>query len=154
MKKTLWVLLTAVVLIGSVGIGFYLAYLTETFSYDQIAGTDYYLPAKEAHHISILREGDFPGMSDEPVTAEQAAPGQAALYALRGQKYTRALPFHKPRDGGIGIHQVNGCTPEADAYWDGKYLWVPQGMEKPWRCYIPSDPDKLGEKLKSICNTN
>lgn len=152
MKKALWVLLTAVVLTGSLGIGFCLAYQTETFSYDQIAGTDYTFPARAAHRISILLEGDFPGMSDEPVTAEGAAPGRTALNALRGQKYTRAFPFRKPQDGGTGISQVYGCTPEVVAYWDGKYLWVPQGVEGSWRGYLPSDPDKLEETLKSIAN--
>ncbi len=154
MKKRLWVLLAAVVLLGSAGIGFALAYQTETFSYDQIAGTGYSPPARAAHHISVLQEGDFPGMSDFPVTAEQAAPGRAAMNALRGQKYTRALPFRKPRNGGITIRKFIGCTPETIAYWDGKYLWLPKNGEESWHGYVPSDPDKLNEKLESICNTN
>ncbi len=96
MKKKLWIFLAAVFLLSSIGIGFAVGHWTEAFSYDQIAGTFTAWPPDAAHTISILHEGDYPGMSDFPVTAEEAAPGWAAMNALRGQKYTRALPLRKP----------------------------------------------------------
>lgn len=152
MKKLLWPLCVIAVLLSAAVGGFALAYLTEEQSYDQIKGADIAPPAQAARSIGILHEGDFPGMSDVPVTAQQAAPGRATLNALREQSYTRAFPFLRPDKGGIAVRDINGCTPWYIAYWDGNHLWLPGEAEGQWQGYIPSNPDKLGETLESIHN--
>jgi len=91
-------------------------------------------------------------MSDDPVTAEGAAPGRAALDALRGQKYTRLLPFSRPAAGGVALREVSGCSAWFIAYWYGKHLWLPGERDGQWRGCLPSDPDKLDEMLNSIQN--
>lgn len=152
MKKLLWPLCVLLVLLTALGLGFTVAYLTEEFTYDQIKNSNYRIPDKAAHTISILHEGDYPGMSDFPVTVEQAAPGRAVLNALRGQRYTRTLPFLKPGKDGIAIREVSGCSSSYVAYWDGKYLWTSGKEEHQWQGYAPSNPDKLHETLKFLCN--
>lgn len=165
MKKLLWPLCVVVVLLSAAGLGFALAYLTEELTYDQIAGYEAKVPAVHVDHgagtpadayrsIGILHEGDYPGLSDVPVTAKQAAPGRAALNALRGQKYTRLLPFVRPAKGGVALRETSGCSSWCIAYWDGKHLWLPGEEEGQWRGCRPSNPDKLDENLTAICNTN
>lgn len=165
MKKLLWPLCVIAVLLSAAGLGFTLAYLTEELTYDQIANYDakgpaIYVdsgagtPAHASRSISILHEGDYPGLSDEPITAKQAAPGWAALNALRGQKYARLLPFVRPAKGGVALWETSGCSSWCIAYWDGKHLWLPGKEAGQWRGCTPSDPDKLGEKLEAIYNTN
>ena len=151
MKKLLWILCVMVVLLSAAAGGVALAYLTEELTYDQIEQSGCGIPDKAAHTITILHEGDYPGMSDFPVTAEQAAPGRAVLNALRGQRYTRALPFRKPGANGIAVREVSGCSSSYVAYWDGKHLWTSGKEENQWQGYAPSNPDKLGETLKSLC---
>ena len=163
MKKLLWPLCVVVVLLSAAGLGFALAYLTEELTYDQIAGYEAKVPAVHVDHgagtpadayrsIGILHEGDYPGLSDVPVTAKQAAPGRAALNALRRQKYTRLLPFVRPAKGGVALRETSGCSSWCIAYWDGKHLWLPGEEEGQWRGCRPSNPDKLDETLKSIHN--
>ena len=108
MKKLLWPLCVIAVLLSAAAGGFALAYLTEEVTFDQIKSSGYGFPDSPAHTITILHEGDYPGLSDFPVTAEQAAPGRAALNALRGQRYTRALPLLKPGKGGIAVREISG----------------------------------------------
>ncbi len=151
MKKKFRILLAAVFVLSSIGIGFLAGYWTEPFSYDQIAGSLTTPPPDAAHTIAILHEGDYPGMSDFPVTAEEAAPGRAAMNALRGQKYTRALAIRKPREGGICLSETSGCSAFYIAYWDGKYLWQSETESGKWLGYVPSDPGKLDETLRSLC---
>ena len=87
MKKKLWILCIIVVLLSSFGLGLaagYVAsdYSTEEFSYDQIKGSNANPHPQSARFINIFYEGDFPGMSDFPITAEQAEPGKKALAGL------------------------------------------------------------------------
>ena len=163
MKKLLWPLCVITVLLSASGLGLTLAYLTEELTYDQIVGHDTEIPvifvdrgAGTPFHayrsISIFHEGDYPGMSDVPVTAERAAPGQTALNALQGEKYTRILPFVRPVKGGIALQEVSGCSSWCIAYWDGKHLWLPGEKDGQWRGCLPSDPDQLNKILKSIFN--
>ena len=163
MKKLLWPFCVITVLLSAAGLGFTLAYLTEELTYDQIVSCDAEIPAvyvdcdagTPAHayrSISILYEGDYPGMSDIPVTAERAAPGQMALNALQGEKYTRILPFVRPAKGGITLREVSGCSSWCIAYWDGKHLWLPGEKDGQWRGCLPSNPDQLDKILKSIFN--
>lgn len=151
MKKLLWPLCVIAILLSAAAGGFALAYLTEEVTFDQIKSSGCGFPNSPAHTITILHEGDYPGLSDFPVTAEQAAPGRAALNALRGQRYTRALPLLKPGKGGIAVREISGCSASYLAYWDGKHLWTSGEGENPWRGYAPSDPEKLQETLKSLC---
>ena len=150
MKKLLWPLCVIAVLLSAAAGGFALAYLTEEVDFDQIRSSGCGFPDRAAHTITILQEGDYPGMSGFPVTAERAAPGRAALNALRGQKYTRALPFLTPGKGGIAVREVSGCSASYLAYWDGKHLWASGEGENPWQGYAPSNPEKLQETLKSL----
>lgn len=163
MKKLLWPLCVITVLLSAVGLGFTLSYLTEELTYDQIVSYDAKIPAvyvdcdagTPAHSyrsISILHEGDYPGMSDVPVTAERAAPGQTVLNALQGEKYTRILPFVRPANGGITLREVSSCSSWCIAYWDGKHLWLPGEKDGQWRGCLPSDPDQLDKILKSTFN--
>lgn len=152
MKKLLWPLCTLLVLLTAFGLGLTAAYLAEELTYDQIKNSGCGIPEIAVHTIGILHEGDYPGMSDFPVTAEQAAPGRAALNALRGQRYTRILPFQRPSTNGIAVREVSGCSSFYIAYWDGKHLWVSGKEENQWQGYAPSNPDKLQETLKSICD--
>lgn len=152
MKKLLWPLCTLLVLLTAFGLGLTAAYLAEELTYDQIKNSGCGIPEIAVHTITILHEGDYPGMSDFPVTAEQAAPGRAALNALRGQRYTRILPFQRPGTNGIAVREVSGCSSFYIAYWDGKHLWVSGKEENQWQGYAPSNPDKLQETLKSICD--
>ena len=151
MKKKLWILCIIVVLLSSFGLGLaagYVAsdYSTEEFSYDQIKGSNADPHPQSARFINIFYEGDFPGMSDFPITAEQAEPGKQALNALRGQTYTRLFPLIRPSKKGIGIREVSGCTPSYTAYWDGKHLWLPD--EGRWRGYVPSSPGQLEQEFQ------
>lgn len=165
MKKLLWPLCVIAVLLSAAGLGFTLAYLTEELTYDQIADYDVEVPAVHvdsdagtpayAHRsIRILHKGDYPGMSDVPITAEEAAPGWATLNALRGETYTRLLPFVRPVKDGIALREVSGCSSWCVAYWDGKHLWLPGEKEDQWRGCLPSDPDRLDKTLKSILSNN
>ena len=152
MKKKLWILCVIAVLLSAFGLGLTAAYVTsdystEEFSYDQIKGSNADPHPQSARFINIFYEGDFPGMSDFPITAEQAEPGKKALNALRGQTYTRLFPLIRPSKKGIGIHEVSGCTPSYTAYWDGKHLWLPN--EGRWRGYAPSSPDDIEQELQS-----
>lgn len=151
MKKKLMLLLAVLFLAASACSGYALAYMTETLRYDQISGKGYGPPARAERTISVLREGDYPGLSDVPVTAEEAAPGRAALKVLRGQRYTRALPFLKPAEDGIAVRECIGCSPWCIAYWDGACLWLPGEQEGKWLGYAPSDPEGLGEALETLC---
>ena len=162
MKKLLWPLCVTVVLLSAFGLGLALAYLTEELTYDQIAGYDAEVPvvyvdrsigpAHAYRSISILHEGDYPGLSDVPVTSERAAPGRAALNALQGEKYTRLLPFVRPAEDGIALWEVSGCSSWCIAYWDGKHMWLPGEKDGQWRGCLPSNPDQLDKTLKSIFN--
>lgn len=113
-------------------------------------GCDIVPPAQSAKTIGILIEGTCPGMSDVPVTARQAIPGQSAMRVLREQRYSWIPPFTQPRDGGIQISQASGCGPEVLGYWDGRYLWLPRGPGTPWRGYAPASPETVEEALQGI----
>lgn len=163
MKKRLWVFLTAAGVLAVFCLGFFLGYLTQELTYDQIASRHAKVPAVYVDHgagtpahagrsITIFHEGDYPGLSDDPVTAQQAAPGRAALNALRGQTYTRLLPFVRPAAGGVALWETYGCFSSCVAYWDGKHLWLPGERDGQWRGCRPSNPDKLSETLNSIQN--
>ncbi len=152
MKKKLWILCVVAVLLSAFGLGLTAAYVTsdystEEFSYDQIKGFSADPHPQSAHFIHIFYEGDFPGMSDIPVSAERAEPGKKALNALQGQTYTRLFPLIRPSKKGIGIHEISGCSPSYIAYWDGKHLWLPN--EGRWRGYAPSSPDDIEQELQS-----
>ena len=152
MKKKLWILCVVAVLLSAFGLGLTAAYVTsdystEEFSYDQIKGSNADPHPQSAHFINIFYEGDFPGMSDIPVSAERAEPGKKVLNALQGQTYTRLFPLTRPGKKGIGIHEVSGCTPSYIAYWDGNHLWLPD--EGRWRGYAPSSPDDIEQELQS-----
>ena len=153
MKKLLWSLCVIAVLLSAFGLGLTAAYVTsdystEELSYDQIKGSNIDPHPQSAHFINIFYEGDFPGMSIKPVTAQQAEPGTKALNALRGQTYTRLFPLIRPSKKGIGICEVSGCSPSYIAYWDGRHLWLPD--EGHWRGYAPSSPDELEEVLQTV----
>lgn len=154
MKKKLRIPL---IIAGSLAVfclGFLLAGMTIPCSFNQLPQeTGGQFPVRNAHSIVILSEGSYPGFADTPVTAQQAAPGRMALYALGQQKYTWAFPLSKPQEGGILIYELSGCTPEYRAYWDGRCLWLPRGFDGPWRGYRPSDPSELSETLESIYNS-
>lgn len=116
MKKLLWSLCVIAVLLSAFCLGLTAAYITsdystEEFSYEQIKGSNADPHPQSAHFIHIFYEGDFPGMSDTPVSAERAEPGKKVLNALQGQTYTRLFPLIRPSKKGIGIHEVSGCTP-------------------------------------------
>ena len=150
MKKKLWIPLIAAGFLAVFCLGFLLTDLTIKRSFDQLTrGYDSATPAREAQNIGVLIEGDYPGLSDEPVTAEEALPGRKAMYALRQQKYSWILPFLKPHNGGIAIGQARGCSPEEIAYWDGRYLWLPQGFGNSWTGYAPSSPKELEDALQA-----
>ena len=154
MKKKVWIPLFAAFCLAVFCLGFLLAGMTIPRSFDQLPQeTGGQIPAREAHSIVILPEGSYPGFADTPVTAKQAAPGRRTLYALGQQKYTWAFPLSKPREGGILIYKLSGCTPEYRAYWDGRHLWLPRGFDGPWRGYRPSDPNQLNQALESIYNS-
>ena len=159
MKNRLWIFLTIAGVLAVFCLGLFLGYLTEELSYDQIANYHAKIPAVSvdlsagapAHagrSIQILHEGDYHGMSDDPVTAEGAVPGRAALDALRGQKYTRLLPFSRPAAGGVALREVSGCSSWCIAYWDGKHLWLPGEKDGHWRGCSPSSPKELEEALQ------
>lgn len=105
-----------------------------------------------AHSITILTVGDYPGMRDDPVTEEEAAPGQEALALLRSQSYLMVPLWPDPPEGGIVIERMEGCTPEPMAYWDGSLLWIPGKYTGKWRAHIPLSDPSLGEKLDTIRN--
>ncbi|USF27179.1 hypothetical protein N510_002125 [Firmicutes bacterium ASF500] len=99
MKKKLWVPLIIVGLLAIFCLGFLLAGMTTPRSFDQLPQeTGGQIPARGAHSIAILSEGSYPGFADTSVTAQQAAPGRRALYALGQQKYTWAFK-QAPRGG-------------------------------------------------------
>lgn len=104
------------------------------------------------HSITILTVGDYPGMRDDPVTKEEAAPGHEALALLRSQSYLMIPLWPGPREGGIVIERMEGCTPEPMAYWDGSLLWIPGKYTGKWRAHIPLSDPSLGEKLDTIRN--
>ena len=152
MKKLLWSLCVIAVLLSAFGLGLTAAYVTsdystEEFNYDQIKGSNADPHPQSAQFIHIFYEGDFPGMSDIPVSAERAEPGKKVLNALQGQTYTRLFPLIRPSKKGIGIHEISGCSPSYIAYWDGKHLWLPD--EGHWRGYAPSSPDDIEQELQS-----
>lgn len=134
-------------------LGFLLAGLTIPRSFRSLPRGEYgMLPVRAAKSIAILKEGTFPGMSDTPVTTQETVPGRKAMYTLEQQKYTWALPFHKPREDGIALYELTGCSPEYKAYWDGRYLWLPpEQYNAPWRGYAPSSPAQLEESLEVLC---
>lgn len=159
MKNRLWIFLTIAGVLAVFCLGFFLGYVTEELTYDQIANYHAKIPtvsvdlsagapAHAGRSIQILHEGDYPGMSDEPVTAKEAQPGRKVMYALRQQRYSWIPPFFKPQDGGIAIGQTRGCSPEEIAYWDGRYLWLPKDHDGHWRGCSPSSPKELEEALQ------
>lgn len=149
MKKRITIPLAIVGCLAISCLGLLLADITAKRSFDQLSrGYATAPPAREAQNIGVLIEGDYPGLSDEPVTAEGAAPGRAALDALRGQKYTRLLPFSRPAAGGVALREVSGCSSWCIAYWDGKHLWLPGEKDGHWRGCSPSSPKELEEALQ------
>ena len=107
---------------------------------------------RAADRIAVLTVGDYPGMRDDPVTEEEAAPGHEALALLRSQSYLMVPLWPRPREGGIEIYNLSGCTPEPMAYWDGSLLWIPGKYTGKWRAHIPLSDPSLGEKLDTYCN--
>lgn len=151
MKKKLRILLSAAACLVIFYLGFLIAGMTIPRSFRQLPQkTGGMAPVRAAHSIAILPEDSYPGFSDIPVTAEQAAPGRKAVYALEQQTYTLAFPLCRPHTGGISIYKLSGCSPEYKAYWDGRYLWLPKGFDGPWMGYRPSDPDQLNETLEAL----
>ena len=141
MKKRITIPLAIVGCLAISCLGLLLADITAKRSFDQLSrGYATAPPAREAQNIGVLIEGDYPGLSDDPVTAEGAAPGRAALDAVRGQKYTRLLPFSRPAAGGVALREVSGCSSWCIAYWDGKHLWLPGEKDGHWRGCSPSSP--------------
>lgn len=154
MRKKFRIPLIIAACLAVICLGFLAAGMTVPRSFHQLPQkTGIQIPARGAHSIAILPEGAYPGFSDTPVTAQEAAPGRRTLYALEQQKYTWALPFSKPQEGGILIYELSGCTPEYRAYWDGRCLWLPRGFNGPWKGYRPSDPEQLSQALESIYNS-
>ena len=150
MKKKLRIPL---ILAGSLALfclGFLLAGMTIPRSFQSLPHKNCLTaPARPSESITIVHEGSYPGFSDTPVTREQAAPGRRVLNALNQQKYTWAFPFLRPRDGGLAIYEMWGCTPECIAYWDGRRLWLPKGFEGPWAGYAPTSPEELDQALRA-----
>lgn len=152
MKKKLRIPLIIAGFLAMFCLGFLLAGMTIPHSFHQLPQeTGSTAPVRATHSIAILLEGSYPGFSDTPVTAKEAAPGRKAIYALEQQSYTWAFPLCRPHTGGISIYQLSGCSPEYRAYWDGRYLWLPKGYDGPWLGYRPSDPDQLNETLEALC---
>ena len=110
------------------------------------------VPFLAASRIYIVREGDYPGMRDDPVTQEEAAKGEDVLALLRSQNYLLVPLWPGPREGGIVIERLEGCSPECLAYWDGSLLWIPGRYTGKWRAHIPLFSPSLGEKLDTYCN--
>ena len=110
------------------------------------------VPHLAANRIYVVREGDYPGMRDNPVTREEAAPGHEALALLRSQSYLMVPLWPDPPKGGILVERMDGCTPEPVAYWDGSLLWIPGKYTGKWRAHIPLSDPSLGEKLDTIRN--
>lgn len=149
MKKRITIPLAIVGCLAISCLGLLLADITAKRSFDQLSrGYATAPPAREAQNIGVLIEGDYPGLSDEPVTAKEAQPGRKVMYALRQQRYSWIPPFFKPQDGGIAIGQTRGCSPEEIAYWDGKHLWLPGEKDGHWRGCSPSSPKELEEALQ------
>ena len=150
MKKKLQIPLISAACLSVFCLGFLLAGMTIPRSFDSLPQKCGIMPpVQSSKSIGIVHEGTYPGFADTPVTAEQAAPGRRVLYALNQQKYTWAFPLLRPRDGGIAIYEMTGCSPEYIAYWDGKYLWVPKDFEGPWTGYAPTSPKELDEALRT-----
>ena len=147
-KKFFFFLVLAVLVI--VGIGYYLMGQT---TFDQsFQGYALEPPASPANRLSIMREGDYLGLSDTPVSFEQAQPGQKLLAALRAQKYLPLPSFPGAPDGGTAIYYTQGCTSLCMAYWDGRFLWLSGTQENEWRRFLPLSPHSLGEKINTVCN--
>ena len=152
MKKKLRIPLLTAGFLTVFCLGFLLAGMTIPCSFDQLSPKrSVTSPARASESIAILHEGTYPGFSDTPVTAEQAAPSQQVLNALDRQKYTWAFPLLRPRNGGIAIYELTGCSPEYIAYWDGRHLWLPKGFEGPWVGYAPTSPEELDQALRIAC---
>ena len=107
---------------------------------------------RAADRIAVLTVGDYPGMRDDPVTEEEAAPGHEALALLRSQSYLMVPLWPDPPKGGILVERIDGCTPEPVAYWDGSLLWIPGKYTGKGRAHIPLSDPSLGEKLDTFCN--
>ena len=100
MKKKLWILCVIAVLLSAFGLGLAAAYVTsdystEEFSYDQIKGFSADPHPQSAHFINIFYEGDFPGMSDTPVSAERAEPGKKGAERPARANIYPAFPAYK-----------------------------------------------------------
>ena len=148
MKKKLRIPLFAAACLLVFCLSFLLAGMTIPRSFGQLPRTHSITsPAQASESITLVYEGTYPGLSDTPVSAERAAPSRRVLYALNQQKYTWAFPLLQPRDGGLSIYELIGCTPECVAYWDGRYLWLPKGYEGPWAGYAPTSPEELDQAL-------
>ena len=109
-------------------------------------------PAEAEASIGLLVEGTYPGLSDTPITWEQARPSRQTLQALRNHRYLPLPPLASPPDGGIDISQADGCSPVYLAYWDGVLLWLPAANSERWRPFLPLPPHSLGEELNTIYN--
>lgn len=83
MKKLLWPLCVIAILLSAAAGGFALAYLTEEVTFDQIKSSGCGFPDSPAHTITILHEGDYPGLRDFPVTAEQIGYAPSNLEKLQ-----------------------------------------------------------------------
>lgn len=150
MKKKLRIPLIIAACLAVFCLGFLLAGMTVPRSFYKLPrGRGSVPPAQASGTVTIVLEGTYPGFSDTPVTAEQAAPGRRVMYALRAQKYTWGFPLLRPRNDGLAICEMTGCTPEYIAYWDGRYLWLPNERGTWWHSYAPSSPKELDEALRT-----
>lgn len=151
MKKRLWISLCTLACLTIIFcLGFLLAELTAKRSFDRLPqGSDLTPPVHAGSSITVFQTSDHPGLSNTPITAEQAKPGRKAINALRGQTYTRLL-FSNPQSGGIAIYQTVGCSSECFAYWDGTGLWLYNRHKDRWQGYRPAVPNELNETLESL----
>lgn len=150
MKRKLWVPLIIAGLLAVFCLGFLAAGMVTPRSYRELPrGKTASAPAQAAESITLVYEGTYPGFSDVPVSAKDAAPSRRVIHALNQQKYTWAFPLLRPRDEGLAIYELTGCTPECVAYWDGRYLWLPKNYNGRWRGYAPSSPEELDRALRN-----
>lgn len=147
MKKKISLVVLAVVIL-SLAAGLWYA-RANTMAFDQLSrGGDSSPPAPPEKTFSFAREGDFPGMSDTPVTHEQAAPYRAWMSAMRSTNYLRLPRVFMAPSGGISFTVIEGCMPYCRAYWSGGFMWFP--AENGWQPCLPLDKTALERELAKV----
>ena len=144
-KRLLPALLALAVVFAAVSGGLWYT-RKNTLSFDVLSGySGTFPPAQAGRTFGLLREGSYPGLSDEPVSREEAAPYYAWLRAMRSTSYLRLPLSPPPGDGGDGFSVADGCTPAYRTYWDGILMWFPS--ENGWYACLPMDKKALEDGL-------